>query len=128
MKKYKKIICMCLIICAGLSITLINKVTRPPIENTVRTAIRIQYGWGRMEKLKSLCTDSLSRSEDFNDLRIGYKLYSISSISYEDDLVDKENAITVFVEVYSPDITFHVISLVKDEENAYLIENIEIDG
>ena len=129
MSKYKKIlICIGLIICIGLSITFINKATGTPVENTVRTAIRIQYGWGSMEKLKSLCTDALANSADFEDLRIDYKIYSIDSISYEEGLADEEDAITVFVEVYSPDIRFHVMTLVKDGEDAYRIKSIEVDA
>lgn len=101
---------------------------RGTVEHTVKTAIRIQYGWGSMNALKKLCTFDMANRSDFRCQRVGWGLYSIN----EDEgyiLEDPANSqkMTVSVAVYSPDLRFHVFSLVKDDKGVYKITDIEYD-
>ena len=113
---------------AAISILFGMKKQENNMEHILKTAIRIQYGWGSMNQLKSLCTPSMANRTDLHTFRVGWGLYSIN----EDEgyiLEDPANSqkMTVSVAVYSPDLRFHVFSLVKDDKGVYKIANIEYD-
>lgn len=101
---------------------------RGTIEHTVKTAIRIQYGWGSINKLKTLCTDSMANRSDLRNFRVAFKPYFIDEhegFSYYND--STKSSITLSVHVYSPDLRIHVFSLSKEDDGIYRISNIEHD-
>ena len=96
------------------------------IERTVKTVVRAQYGWGNIDDIRNLCTDEGKENIDFESLDIGFRVYSISD-SYKDDYDKEDENITLYVEVYSPNILVHVISLERTNDGKYEISNIEMD-
>ena len=97
------------------------------IEHMLKTAIRIQYGWGNMDELNRLCTEEFLDNVDLDEIYLGRKLYTIEK-GYMDTVQEvSENELEVTVSVYSPDIRFHHFTLIQDEDGKYLIGKIEHD-
>lgn len=97
------------------------------IEHLLKTAIRIQYGWENIDELNQICTEKFLENADLDEVYIGRKLYTIEK-GYMDKVHEiNENEIEVFVNVYSPDILIHKFTLIKTEDDQYLISGIEHD-
>lgn len=87
-------------------------------------AVRIQYGWGSMNKLKEMCTDEFKKKENIEDFYMGRKFYSIENRQVE-KMNDNETKVTLHV--YAPDLTIHEYIFLKTEDGNYLIERIQHD-
>ena len=97
------------------------------IEQIIKKAIRIQYGWGNIDELNQLCTEDFLNNVDLDEIYLGRKLYTIEK-GYMDTVQEvSENELEVTVSVYSPDIRFHHFTLIQDEDGKYLISKIEHD-
>lgn len=97
------------------------------IDHVLKTAIRIQYGWGNIDELNQICTEEFLENVDLDEVYLGRKLYTIEK-GYMDtaqQIDEKEMEITV--PVYSPDICFHHFTLIQDENGKYWIKGIEHD-
>ena len=97
------------------------------IEYILKTAIRIQYGWGNIDELNQICTEEFLENLNLDEVYLGRKLYTIEK-GYMDTVQEiGENELEVTVSVYSPDILFHHFTIIQDEDGKYLIDNIEHD-
>jgi len=97
------------------------------IEYILKTAIRIQYGWGNIDELNQICTEEFLENLNLDEVYMGRKLYTIEK-GYMDTVQEiGENELDVTVSVYSPDILFHHFTIIQDEEGKNLIDNIEHD-
>jgi len=97
------------------------------IEYILKTAIRIQYGWGNIDELNQICTEEFLENLNLDEVYMGRKLYTIEK-GYMDKVQEiGENELEVTVSVYSPDILFHHFTLIQNEDGKYLISNIEHD-
>lgn len=96
------------------------------IEKTVKTVVRAQYGWGNIDDIRELCTDEGKENIDFESLDEGVRLYTIDD-SYKENIKDNSESLTLYVQVYSPNILVHVISLERTNDGKYEISNIEMD-
>lgn len=97
------------------------------IEQIIKKAIRIQYGWGNIDELNQLCTEEFLNNVDIDEIYLGRKVYTIEK-GYMDMVREVSgNELEVTVSVYSPDIRFHDFTLTRDEEGKYLINKIEHD-
>jgi len=97
------------------------------IEYILKTAIRIQYGWGNIDELNQICTEEFLENLNLDEVYLGRKLYTIEK-GYMDTVRESgENELEVTVSVYSPDILFHHFTIIQDEDGKYLIDNIEHD-
>jgi len=97
------------------------------IEYILKTAIRIQYGWGNIDELNQICTEEFLENLNLDEVYMGRKLYTIEK-GYMDKVQEiGENELDVTVSVYSPDILFHHFTIIQDEEGKNLIDNIEHD-
>lgn len=97
------------------------------IEQIIKKAICIQYGWGNINELNQLCTEEFLNGVDLDEIYLGRKLYTIEK-GYTDNVREVSgNELEVTVSVYSPDIMFHHFTLTRDEDGKFLINNIEHD-
>lgn len=92
------------------------------IDSMTDAAVRIQYGWGSMNKLKEMCTDEFK--ENIEDFYIGRNIYSTENRQVE-KISDNETKVTLHV--YAPDLTIHEYIFLKTEDGKYLIERIQHD-
>jgi len=112
---------------AAISILFGMKKQENNMEHILKTAIRIQYGWGNVDELNQICTEEFLENLNLDEVYLGRKLYTIEK-GYMDTVQEiGENELEVTVSVYSPDILFHHFTIIQDEDGKYLIDNIEHD-
>lgn len=129
MKKKVIAIITFIVICAALIFqcnTLGFLEKEGSIEKTVKTVVRAQYGWGNIDDIRNLCTDEGKENIDFESLDEGVRLYTIDD-SYKENIKDNSESMILYVQVYSPNILVHVISLERTNDGKYEISNIEMD-
>ena len=128
MKKKNSIVCV-LVLLMLLVCILIRSIKNPEgnIECTINTALRIQYGWSDINNLKKICTKEFIENTNIDDLCLGRRFYSIDKNYMENIQEISENEVVIFVNVYSPDIIIHKFTLIKKENNEYMISQIELD-
>ena len=132
MKKVKIISLITIMVLGNVGVyyfsNISNRADTSTVENTIRTAIHLQYGWGSINKLKPFCTKSFAMRSDFQELRLGLRFYSIEDNEGKAFNYDRDAShITISIEVYSPDLRIHVFTLEKNGDGVYRIDDIQHD-
>ena len=123
MKKYVLLAMVILIIGGTFLNHTINYNKMDELEKFIHSVVRIEYGWGDVNKLDKICTDNFLDTAKNEELSFKKKLYTIEKILYK----NSEEKIVVCAYVYSPDLTIHNYILVKNNEGKYLIDDILYD-
>lgn len=97
------------------------------VDHILKTAIRIQYGWGNVDDLNQICTEEFLENVDLDEVYLGRKLYTIEKGYMDTAQQTDEKEMKITVPVYSPDICFHHFTLIQDENGKYWIKGIEHD-
>lgn len=97
------------------------------IDYILKTAIRVQYGWGNIDDLNQICTEEFLDNVNLDEVYLGRKLYTIEKGYMDTAQQINENELKITVPVYSPDIRFHHFTLIQDENGKYRINGIEHD-
>ena len=125
----KKIIKWCIILVIVSVAIGLFAMSNSGYRGVVKEALRIHYGWESEEHLKDIATtDFLDRLGEESFVQ-GLKLYTIASIRLDTSASYLEdNEIQVTVELYNPDISFAIFTLVKTEDGKYLIQDLGFDA
>lgn len=127
MSKKRRLISVVTIVSCVFFVFLINNQYENDIDKIINTALRIQYGWEKKDKLEDICTEEFITSTDWENLCFGKKIFWIEK-GYMDNIKKiSTTEIVIYVNVYTPDIRIHKFTLVKEWDGKYRINNIEHD-
>lgn len=94
-----------------------------PVE-IAKYALKLQYGWGNINKLDEFCTEDFIKSETYNVIQYGRKFYLSDGVP---TVIQNDDEVIVIVNAYTPDMTRHVYHFIQTADGKYLIDDIECD-